>query len=47
MPQVTIFWGAGEIDRTGENQWDPVFIGDLAFDQSFEMANQESQEFLK
>jgi hypothetical protein len=32
LPQVTIFWGAGVIDRTGENQWDPVFIGELSFD---------------
>lgn len=26
---VTIFWGTKDIDREGENQWDPDFIGDL------------------
>jgi len=26
---ATIFWGTKDIDRTGENPWDPDFIGEL------------------
>ena len=26
---VSVFWGTKDIDREGENQWDPDFIGEL------------------
>ena len=26
---VTIFWATKDIDREGENQWDPEFIGEI------------------
>jgi predicted RND superfamily exporter protein len=26
---VTVFWATKDIDREGENQWDPEFIGDI------------------
>lgn len=35
---VTIFWGTKDIDREGENQWDPDFIGDLQWDEKFDMS---------
>lgn len=28
---VTIYWGVGDIDRTGEKLWDPDFIGEISF----------------
>lgn len=44
---VTIFWGTKDIDREGETKWDPDFIGDLIWDESFNMAHEDSQVFLK
>lgn len=42
LPEVKIFWGAGEIDRTGENQWNATFIGELAFDEEFDISPPEA-----
>ena len=38
--------GAQDIDRTGENQWNATFIGELQYDDNFDMAEPESQQFL-
>lgn len=35
---VNIYFGVGEIDREGESSWDPDFIGDISFDDSFDMS---------
>ena len=40
MPDVFIYWGAGEIDRTGENIWDSEFIGQMSFDPNFNPASE-------
>lgn len=42
-----IFWGAKDIDREGENQWDPEFIGELLWDETFDMSTVAAQTFLK
>lgn len=26
--KVNLYWGVKGIDRTGESQWDPVFVGE-------------------
>ena len=38
LPDVYIYWGVDEIDRTGENQWDSKFIGVLGYDDKFNPA---------
>lgn len=43
---VQIFWGVGEIDRGGENAWDPDFIGKISFDDKLDMSTVEAQKFL-
>jgi hypothetical protein len=43
---VTLFWGVGEIDRTGDSQWDPDFIGQIQKSQNFDISTMESQNFL-
>ena len=46
MPDVFIYWGAGDIDRTGENIWDSEFIGQISFDPNFNPASECAQTFL-
>lgn len=44
---VTVFWGVKDIDREGENQWDPEFIGEVIWDDKFDMSTVAAQTFLK
>lgn len=46
LPSVYIFWGTGEIDRTGENQWNSTFIGELGFDDNFDISVPEAQQYM-
>lgn len=39
---VTIFWGTNDIDREGETPWDPDFIGELLWDEKFDMSTVEA-----
>lgn len=39
---VNLFWGVKGIDRTGENQWDPIFVGVPEWDTSFDPVNVKS-----
>lgn len=43
LPYVNIYWGADDIDRTGENQWNATFIGELKYNENFDMSTTESQ----
>jgi protein dispatched 1 len=43
---VTIFWGTKDIDRTGESKWDPDFIGQLLWDEEFDMSTVAAQKYL-
>ena len=36
---VTVFWGTEDIDREGETPWDAEFIGDLIWDEKFDMSS--------
>lgn len=42
-PTASIFWGVKDIDRTGESQWDPEFVGEPIFDPTFDITTKESQ----
>lgn len=42
---MDIYWGVKGIDRTGESQWDPLFIGAPIFDQSFDVTTVEAQKW--
>jgi len=42
LESVDIFWGVKGIDRTGESQWDPLFIGAPIFDKSFDVTTVEA-----
>jgi len=33
---VNLYWGVKGIDRQGENQWDPIFVGEPEWDTSFD-----------
>jgi len=35
-----------DIDRTGESQWDPVFIGEPVWDTQLDPTTVESQNFM-
>jgi hypothetical protein len=43
---VNLYWGSGEIDRTGENQWNASFIGVLSYDGEFDISAPEAQSYL-
>jgi hypothetical protein len=47
LPNVLIYWGAADIDRTGDSMWDPDFIGTLNFDETFNLNTIESQNYLR
>jgi hypothetical protein len=36
MISLKMIWGLSDIDRTGENAWDPKFVGNLTFDDEFD-----------
>jgi hypothetical protein len=42
MIKLKIIWGLKDIDRTGDNAWDPEFVGKLLFDDDFNPATVEN-----
>ena len=46
MIRLKLVWGLDDIDRTGENAWDPEYVGKVIFDDQFNIATVENQEFL-
>ena len=42
---ATIYWGMKDIDRTGESQWDPSFVGEPIFDPTFDITTREAQVY--
>jgi hypothetical protein len=40
--ELQLVWGLKDIDRTGENRWNPEFVGKLIFDDEFNPATVES-----
>lgn len=42
MIELRLVWGLDDIDRTGDNRWDPVFVGELLFDNEFNPATVEN-----
>lgn len=43
---IYLYWGLEDIDRTGENAWDPAFIGEIQFDNDFNPAALTSQNYM-
>ena len=39
---VSLAWGLQDIDREGENPWDPYFIGKIIFDDEFDFTKSKS-----
>lgn len=46
MIRLKLVWGLDDIDRTGDNAWDPEYVGKVIFDDQFNIATVENQEFL-
>lgn len=44
--EVALNWGLKEINRKGENPWNPNFIGAVVFDEDFNLPKAESQKYL-
>ena len=44
--KVHLYWGLSDIDRTGESQWDPVFIGAPVWDKQLDPTTINSQNFM-
>lgn len=42
MISTKLIWGLKDIDRTGDNAWDPVFVGKLIFDDDLNPATVEN-----
>lgn len=42
---VSLYWGVKGIDRIGESQWDPLFVGEPEWDTSFDPVDVKSQEY--
>lgn len=42
MIDLKLIWGLSDIDRTGENAWDPSFVGKLIFDDEFDPTSVEN-----
>lgn len=42
MIKIQLIWGLKDIDREGDNAWDPVFVGKLQFDDDFNPATVEN-----
>lgn len=40
--KVNLYWGLTGIDRTGESQWDPVFIGEPVWDTGLDPTTVQS-----
>lgn len=45
LEAIDIYWGVKGIDRTGESQWDPEFIGAPIFDKAFDVTTLEAQKW--
>jgi len=41
-----LVWGAKEINREGENMWDPEFIGEIVYNPQFDFTKIQSQNYL-
>jgi len=39
MIKVDLVWGLDDIDRTGDNAWDPEFVGKIIFDDTFSISS--------
>lgn len=42
MIDLKLIWGLSDIDRTGDNAWDPEFVGKLIFDDEFDLTSVEN-----
>lgn len=42
---VNLYWGVKGIDRSGESQWDPLFVGEPQWDTSFNPVSVKAQEY--
>jgi hypothetical protein len=43
---INLAWGLKDINREGDNPWDPNFIGEVVFDEEFNLPKPESQQYL-
>ena len=40
--EINLVWGTQDINREGENMWDPEFIGQIVFNEEFDLTRVES-----
>lgn len=42
MVNLDLVWGLDDIDRTGDNAWDPEFVGKVIFDDAFSISSADN-----
>lgn len=42
MINLDLVWGLDDIDRTGDNAWDPEFVGKVIFDDAFSISSADN-----
>jgi hypothetical protein len=40
--EINLYWGLKDINREGDNPWDPKFIGKIVFDEEFNLPKPEN-----
>jgi len=40
---IDIFWGVKDIDREKVNKWDPFYVGEVIWDDSFDLSSEANQ----
>lgn len=47
---IDVFWGVKDLDKEGKSKWnrkwDPAFIGEVIFDDTFDLSPEENQKSL-
>jgi hypothetical protein len=44
--EINLVWGTKDINREGENMWNPEFIGEVVFNEEFDFAKTQNQDYL-
>lgn len=43
---IDIFWGVKDIDREEVSKWDPAYVGEVIWDDSFDLSPEANQQSL-
>ncbi len=42
--KITLFWGVNSIDKSKVSRWDEVYVGEMVWDDSFDLASPSAQQ---